>query len=391
MTYEKQIVGKASRVGSWFARKLLFFWTRATILPKDITEVGVDTERPILYVLEEESFANRLMLDKFTRENNLPRPLANIPLGAESKIKSHVFLKRFDGFFQRPSKIAVPPTFTTLVSNLDLAQVQGLQVVPVSIFWGRSPEKEKSAFRLQFAEAWERLGFMRRFFRTIFYGRRLFIQFSKPVDLNSLSGDNLGAERTGRKLARVFRVHFRRTRVAAIGPDLRSRQTLISEVVYASSVQNVITKLAGEKKSKAELHKEASDYVKEIAANYSYKTVRVMDKILSWLWNKHYDGIELYGQNKLRELAANNQVVYVPNHRSHIDYLLLSYVMYYEGLMPPHVAAGINLNMPIVGRVLRNGGAFFMRRNILSKVDAVVPDVCCQQKLVCYQCLPGLI
>jgi len=362
MTYQKQIVGKPTRIGSWLARKLLFFWTRATILPKNISEAGVDIERPILYVLEEESFANRLMLDKFTRENNLPRPLAKIPLGAETTIKSHVFLKRFDGFFQKPSKVVVPPTFDVLVENLDLAQVQGLQVVPVSIFWGRSPEKEKSAFRLQFAEAWERLGFMRRFFRTIFYGRRVVLQFSKPIDLASLAEDELSSERRGRKLARVFRVHFRRTRVAAIGPDIRSRQTLISEVVYASSVQNVINKLTNEKKSKQELTKEASGYVKEIAATYSYKTVRIMDKLLSWLWNKHYDGIELYGQHKLRELAANNQVVYVPNHRSHIDYLLLSYVMYYEGLMPPHVAAGINLNMPLVGKILRNGGAFFLRR-----------------------------
>jgi glycerol-3-phosphate O-acyltransferase len=56
-------------------------------------------------------------------------------------------------------------------------------------------------------------------------------------------------------------------------------------------------------------------------------------------------------------------VVYVPCHRSHIDYLLLSYVLYKNGLMPPHIAAGINLNMPIVGPILRRGGAFFMRRS----------------------------
>ena len=363
MTYEKQIVGKPSRISSWFARKLLFFWTRTTILPKDITEVGVDSERPILYVLEEESFANRLMLDKFTRENNLPRPLARIQLGAEVSISSHAFLRRFDGFLQKPSQDAVPPSFKTLMENIDLAKVQGLQVIPVSMFWGRSPDKEKSIFRLQFAEAWERLGFLRRFFRTIVYGRQIFIQFSKPVELDTFSQDDLDAERRGRKLARVFRVHFRRTRVAAIGPDLRSHLTLSNEIVHANSVQNVISKLANDEKPKAALQNEARKYVKEIAATYSYKTVRFFDRLLSWLWNKHYDGIELYGENKLRELAANNQVVYVPNHRSHIDYLLLSYVMYYQGLMPPRVAAGINLNMPVVGKLLRNSGAFFMRRS----------------------------
>ncbi|HMY81865.1 MAG TPA: glycerol-3-phosphate 1-O-acyltransferase PlsB, partial [Agitococcus sp.] len=55
--------------------------------------------------------------------------------------------------------------------------------------------------------------------------------------------------------------------------------------------------------------------------------------------------------------------VYVPCHRSHIDYLLLSYVIFTRGLMPPHIAAGANLNMPVVGSILRRGGAFFLKRS----------------------------
>lgn len=363
MTYEKQIVSKPTRLRSWVARKLLFFWTRASVLPAKIEELGIDLEKPILYVMEEESFANLVMLDRFTRAYGLPRPYAQIHLGADQSIKAHDFMRRFDGLLQKPSKQVVPPTFHKLMQHLDLACVQGVQVVPVSVFWGRSPDKEKSAFRLLFAETWERLGFLRRFFRTVVYGRQVLLQFSKPIDLNSFSQDDLDDERRSRKLSRVFRVHFRRTRKAAIGPDLRSRDSLIEEVVKAESVQNLITKLAGEKKSRQELEKEARKYIKEIAATYSYQTVRFFDRILSWLWNSHYDGIELHGEQKLRELAANYQVVYVPNHRSHIDYLLLSYVMYYQGLMPPHVAAGINLNMPVVGKMLRNCGAFFMRRS----------------------------
>ncbi|HCJ65619.1 MAG TPA: hypothetical protein DHV78_15330, partial [Alcanivorax sp.] len=44
-------------------------------------------------------------------------------------------------------------------------------------------------------------------------------------------------------------------------------------------------------------------------------------------------------------------------------YLLLSFVVYRNGLVPPHIAAGINLNLPVVGTILRRGGAFFMRRS----------------------------
>jgi glycerol-3-phosphate O-acyltransferase len=46
-----------------------------------------------------------------------------------------------------------------------------------------------------------------------------------------------------------------------------------------------------------------------------------------------------------------------------MDYLLLSYVVYRKGFATPHVAAGVNLNMPLIGRFLRKGGAFFLRRS----------------------------
>jgi glycerol-3-phosphate O-acyltransferase len=46
-----------------------------------------------------------------------------------------------------------------------------------------------------------------------------------------------------------------------------------------------------------------------------------------------------------------------------MDYLLLSYIIYHQGYALPHIAAGINLNIPVVGRFLRKGGAFFIRRS----------------------------
>uniref|UniRef100_UPI003BA1BF9C glycerol-3-phosphate 1-O-acyltransferase PlsB n=1 Tax=Aeromonas sp. 604176 TaxID=2712052 RepID=UPI003BA1BF9C len=43
-------------------------------------------------------------------------------------------------------------------------------------------------------------------------------------------------------------------------------------------------------------------------------------------------------------------------------YLLLSYVIYHQGMVPPHIAAGINLNFWPAGPIFRHGGAFFIRR-----------------------------
>ncbi|MFP1482623.1 1-acyl-sn-glycerol-3-phosphate acyltransferase [Escherichia coli] len=43
-----------------------------------------------------------------------------------------------------------------------------------------------------------------------------------------------------------------------------------------------------------------------------------------------------------------------------MDYLLLSYVLYHQGLVPPHIAAGINLNFWPAGPIFRRLGAFFI-------------------------------
>ncbi|MGB0898750.1 MAG: glycerol-3-phosphate 1-O-acyltransferase PlsB, partial [Psychrobium sp.] len=66
---------------------------------------------------------------------------------------------------------------------------------------------------------------------------------------------------------------------------------------------------------------------------------------------------------RVRQLSQDGEeIIYVPCHRSHMDYLLLSYVIYRQGMAPPHIAAGINLSFWPAGPIFRRGGAFFMRR-----------------------------
>ncbi len=98
-----------------------------------------------------------------------------------------------------------------------------------------------------------------------------------------------------------------------------------------------------------------------------------MSVVLGWLWNRLYDGVDFEHVEKMSEIGDGAEIIYVPCHRSHMDYLLLSYVIYRKGFAVPHVAAGINLNLPVIGRFLRKGGAFFLRRTF--KGDAVYAAV----------------
>jgi glycerol-3-phosphate O-acyltransferase len=78
--------------------------------------------------------------------------------------------------------------------------------------------------------------------------------------------------------------------------------------------------------------------------------VQIAEKLLGRVWNRVYDGVKFNHAETLKQVSEGNEVVYVPCHRSHMDYLLLSYIIYHQGYAIPHIAAGINLNIPVVGR-----------------------------------------
>ena len=46
-----------------------------------------------------------------------------------------------------------------------------LLLIPVAIYWGRSPDKERSFFKLLFYENWDVVGRTRKFFATLLHGR----------------------------------------------------------------------------------------------------------------------------------------------------------------------------------------------------------------------------
>ena len=82
-----------------------------------------------------------------------------------------------------------------------------------------------------------------------------------------------------------------------------------------------------------------------------------MAKGLSWFWTRLYDGVELHHVEQLQKVIDGNEVIYVPCHRSHIDYLLLSYVIYYKGYAIPHIAAGVNLKSVSASGLLAKAAA----------------------------------
>ncbi|WP_241720403.1 glycerol-3-phosphate 1-O-acyltransferase PlsB, partial [Cronobacter sakazakii] len=155
-----------------------------------------------------------------------------------------------------------------------------------------------------------------------------------------------------------------RQRLAAVGPRLPARQDLFNKLLSSKAIARAVEDEARTKKiSHEKAQQNAVALMEEIAADFSYEAIRITDRVLGFTWNRLYQGINVHNAERVRQLAHDgHEIVYVPCHRSHMDYLLLSYVLYHQGLVPPHIAAGINLNFWPAGPIFRRLGAFFIRR-----------------------------
>ena len=377
------IAGFIIRPLYWLAGKVFSLWARPSIQPDLPAELITDSGAAVCYVLETGGLADLLALERACTTQGLPSPTEPLEFCGTREYKSFVVLRRMQGFLYRRPRKTGSQRLLRLVEAAEHGE-QDLLLIPVAIYWGRSPEKERSLLKLLFSENWDVVGRTRKFFATVLLGRNTLLRFSHALPLRSIDSEGRESAIAYRKVSRILRVHFRQRRVATVGPDLSHRRTLINQVLRTPEVRRVIAAEAGDDFRKQEVaRRKAQKYALEIAADISYPTIRVVERFLKWLWNRIYDGIELNHMDRLHEVARDKEVVYVPCHRSHFDYLLLGYIVYEEGLHLPHVAAGINLNMPVVGGILRRGGAFFLRRSFKgNRLYAAVFDAYLHQILV---------
>ena len=346
------------------ARRILYFWVRTTVFPEQLQELGLDPAKPVCYVLQHSHLSNMLVLSEETRRAGLPLAAAAFNAGQVKSPLSILYLNRNSILTATARERYAPSQLMTDLVHCAFAQPDcDVQLVPVVILWGRRPDKQDSILKALFSETWRQPGPLRRLLTILLHGRNVLVRFNAPISLRALSREGLDPAQAQRKLSRVLRVHFRRQREMAIGPDLSHRNTQIETVLTSASVCQAIAAEADSRSISVEQAEiRARRFALEIASDYTYGAVRALGLFLSWMWTRLYDGIEIYNLDVLTRIAPGQGIVYVPAHRSHVDYLLLSYLLHKNGFMAPHIAAGANLNMPLVGPLLRRCGAFFLRR-----------------------------
>jgi len=383
----------------------------------ELPEFDNDDQTLRFYVLQDYSRSNSILIDLQTQEHNLPPALVGVNDAAHN-IKENAAIIFLNHPSAKDSQLS--PRLSRLVSAVLQYPELKVRLVPVSILWGRAPEKEDSLFKLLTADNWQDPSITKQLFNIGVMGRDTFVQFHPPQDLRTIINDNLkgdvegpatfdsvatdalkanltvtnsvdtestatnsnaaaDAEQTpsyalvasadsNRELVRMLQqqlsIYLDKQRASMLGPDLSDRRNLVDKLVYSPAIKHAIEMEAAEKgTSVREARSQARGYANEMVNDYSHSIIRGFYKFLTWLWTQLYDGVEVHHFERVRDLATDYELIYVPCHRSHVDYLLLSYVIYKRGLSIPYVAAGDNLDVPVLGPLLRGAVAFYIRRS----------------------------
>jgi glycerol-3-phosphate O-acyltransferase len=171
--------------------------------------------------------------------------------------------------------------------------------------------------------------------------------------------------RLARRLAYVLRRRIGEEERVVAGPELPRFESTRRHVLRDGGVREAVGSV-GKKtaKSTSSLERRAGNLLDEIAARYHPNALRFLGGTLGWVFNRIYDGIAVdeAGFDRVLEAARKGPVIFCPAHRSHVDYLVLSYVLWDHGIAPPHIAAGANLSFFPLGSIFRRCGAFFLRR-----------------------------
>ncbi|EKO3431485.1 glycerol-3-phosphate 1-O-acyltransferase PlsB [Vibrio fluvialis] len=352
--------------GHSFSRSLLKLplsvLVKGTAIPSNpIDDLDIDINKPIVYALPFRSNVDLLTLQTHALQAGLPDPLEPLTINGQT-LKRYVFISSRPTLLQDDNYVPTDSiaTFSELLSLHQTDSELDVQVIPATVLWGRKPGKEgRDRPYLQALNGPQKA-------KAVFTaGRDCLVRFSPVVSLRYMADSHGTDASIAHKLARVARIHFSRQKLAASGPNLPQRYQLFQRLMNSPAIEKAIADEAASKNISLEkARKEAHDMLDEIAADFSYSLVKKGDRVLGWLWNRIYQGLNINNAATVRRLAQDgHEIVYVPCHRSHMDYLLLSYVLYHEGMVPPHIAAGINLNFFPAGPIFRRGGAFFIRRS----------------------------
>ncbi len=244
-----------------------------------------------------------------------------------------------------------------------------IYLVPQLILYKKTPEKDHPGLFDIFFGFKDKPGAIRKVMLFFRHNRQAFIDFGTPLDLKSyLEGRDPAdlPEEIAAEVRQMLLESIDQQKRVILGPVIKSRQQFKEKVLKDPGVIHAIqTKSSGNSARLKRVRKEAAAYFDEIAADYNIAYIQFANIVMTWLWKKMFQGIDVNLDElaTVRECGRKGPVIYVPSHKSHIDYLVLNHTLYLHHMHIPRIAAGRNLSFWPMGPFFRKSGAFFIRRS----------------------------
>ena len=364
---ENSIVVYASKYRSHF--EYLFYFTRFQKMGLPYPTIGFDYS----FVIWQPTF--HLIKIIYSHLHYLVKHLKNPDPMENGHIKSQLLSGRAalmtligkKSFYERFVKEKADPI--NLLIEIQKETDRPVYIIPELVFFSPKPIKMKLSVADLLFGTQERPGKLRRLATLLGGSKNSFAEIIEPMNLKTcLERPEIKAlsinEQT-QLIRRELVTRINRHRQTITGPVLKSREELKESILTSDAIQNFL-KVHAEKESlpMREVNRKADAFLEEIAANYSSKWITAFKIVLDWLFKNLFEGITVdhEGLARVKEMSIRAPLVLVPCHKSHLDYLILSYLFHINNMPCPHIAAGKNLSFWPMGTIFRGGGAFFMRR-----------------------------
>ncbi|MBT7697513.1 MAG: glycerol-3-phosphate acyltransferase, partial [Desulfobacterales bacterium] len=364
---DESIVVYATKYKSYFEQ--IFYYSRYKL--EGLPYPGVNFEYRFFF-LQPVSHIFKVLLahvDHFLRKFSFPNPYENQNISekllkGEAGLISLIDKKGFYRWFVRSKKDPVQ-----YLIEMQMSIDKPIYIVPQLLFFSINPYRYAPNLIDILFGSMEKPGRIRRLVVLFKNSKKIFVEISEPFNLMDFL-DNpdvrdryIGDQALALRNELILQINDHRQSI--IGPILKTREELKESVLTDDRLQNIMDEYSIKKNIPLrKIHRNADEYIDEIAANYNINIIKVLAMILKWVFNSIFEGIivEKEELNQLKKFSKKGPLILVPCHKSHVDYLILSYIFHTNNMPCPHIAAGKNLSFWPLGLIFRGGGAFFIRR-----------------------------
>ncbi|MGD8470834.1 MAG: 1-acyl-sn-glycerol-3-phosphate acyltransferase, partial [Desulfobacteraceae bacterium] len=367
------IVVYATKFNSYFEYLLYYSRYQKNNLP--YPQIGFDYQ---VYFWQPLSRLFKMVLahiDYFIHNRRFPNPyksgyIAQTLLEGKAGMLSLVSKK---GFYRRFIKAKTDPI--QYLIELQKSTEHPVYIIPQLLFFSKNPHRSIPTLADIVFGPEDNPGRIRRLFGLFKNPGKVFFEVSEPVNLKTyLQNESIRNQPIAYQslvLRRNLLVQLNRHRQTITGPILKTRQELKESILTNRRFQEFMEKYAKSRNIPLhEVRKKADGYIEEIAAGYNPAYIKIFSVLVGWIIRTMFDGVTVNNNavNQVKRLALKGPLILVPCHKSHIDYLILSYLLYHNNMPVPLVAAGKNLSFWPMGPLFRSGGAFFIRRTFRGAV-----------------------